>query len=121
MKYAHNGGDVENEDERLSVRATNAKEFEVLVCETAPVFTGHKTANILQQHGLQVSLVTDSSVFSLMSRVDKVMISSTAIMANGGLIAPAGAYNICLAAKVSIFSLNLLTLYLLSYRNTQFP
>ena len=38
-----------------------------------------------------------------MSRVDKVIISSHAIMANGGLIAHAGAYNIALAAKVSSF------------------
>jgi translation initiation factor eIF-2B subunit beta len=34
-----------------------------------------------------------------MSRVDKVIISTHAIMANGGLIANAGAYQICLAAK----------------------
>jgi len=40
-----------------------------------------------------------------MSRVDKVIISSHAIMANGGLIAHAGAYNIALAAKVSIYLL----------------
>ena len=92
LKYAHNGGDIENEDETESSRAVNAKDFEVLVCETAPLFTGHATANILQKEGLQVSLVSDASVYSLMSRVDKVMISSTAIMANGGLLAPAGAY-----------------------------
>ena len=64
----------------------------MLVCETAPLFSGHATANILQKEGMQVSLVTDASVYSLMSRVDKVMISSTAIMANGGLIAASGAY-----------------------------
>ena len=95
---------MENEEETESQRACNAKDFEVLVCETAPLFSGHSTANILQKHGLQVSLVTDASVYSLMSRVDKVMISSTAIMANGGLIAAAGAYQICLAAKVSSIS-----------------
>ena len=36
---------------------TNAKEqgktnFEVLVCETAPFFTGHTTAKILQEGGV---------------------------------------------------------------------
>lgn len=34
-----------------------------------------------------------------MSRVDKVIISTVAIMANGGLIANAGAYQLALAAK----------------------
>lgn len=34
-----------------------------------------------------------------MSRVDKVIISANAIMANGGLIASAGAFQICLAAR----------------------
>ena len=36
-----------------------------------------------------------------MSRVDKVIISTVAIMANGGLIANSGAYMIAMAAKVS--------------------
>jgi translation initiation factor eIF-2B subunit beta len=34
-----------------------------------------------------------------MSRVDKVIISTVAILANGGLIASSGAYQIALAAK----------------------
>jgi translation initiation factor eIF-2B subunit beta len=43
--------------------------------------------------------VTDASVFALMSRVDKVIIPTVAIMANGGLIANSGAYQLALAAK----------------------
>jgi translation initiation factor 2B subunit (eIF-2B alpha/beta/delta family) len=50
-----------------------------------------------------------------MSRVDKVIISTHAIMANGGLVAHAGAYQIALAAKVSYF-FN----FLLLYRNFQY-
>jgi len=34
-----------------------------------------------------------------MSRIDKVIISSHAVLANGGIIAEAGAYLIALAAK----------------------
>ena len=64
----------------------------MLVCETAPSFTGHQTTKIMQEAGINVNLITDSSVYALMSRVDKVIISSHAIMANGGLIAHAGAY-----------------------------
>ena len=71
------------------------------MCETAPHFKGHLTASYLQKAGLKVSLVTDASVFAIMSIVDKVIISTHGIMANGGLIAHAGAYQIALAAKVS--------------------
>jgi translation initiation factor eIF-2B subunit beta len=51
--------------------------------------------------GIRTRLITDSAVYALMSRVDKVIISSQAIMANGGVIAHSGAYQIALAAKVS--------------------
>lgn len=50
---------------------------------------------------MNVNLITDASVYAIMSRVDKVVISTHAIMANGGLIAKSGAYMIALAAKVS--------------------
>ena len=94
LKAAHQG--VE-EDGKM----TQGKDFEVLVCETAPQFKGHQTAKSLQEEGIDAKLITDSSVYALMSGVDKVIISTHAIMANGGLLAHAGAYQICLAAKVS--------------------
>ena len=43
-------------------------------------------------------MITDACVYALMGRVDKVVISTHAIMANGGLIADQGALNIALAA-----------------------
>ena len=92
---------------------TQGKDFEVLVCETAPQFKGHKTAKSLQEEGIDAKLITDSSVYALMSGVDKVIISTHAIMANGGLLAHSGAYQICLAAKVSIFYT------FISFRNSQ--
>lgn len=46
-----------------------------------------------------MALASDSSVFALMSKISKVIISTHGIMANGGLIAESGAYQICLAAK----------------------
>jgi translation initiation factor eIF-2B subunit beta len=92
-----NGEVAESRDES----SDKGKDFEVYVCETAPSFKGHQTAKKLQEDGLKVSLVTDASVFAIMSIVDKVIISTHGIMANGGLIATAGAYQICLAAKVS--------------------
>ena len=48
---------------------------------------------------MPVNLITDASVYAVMSRVDKVIISTHAIMANGGLITNTGGYQIALAAK----------------------
>ena len=73
--------------------------FEVIVCETAPSFIGHKTAKELAEAGIQTSLVSDAAVFAVMSRVDKVIISAHGIMATGGIIATSGALLIAHAAK----------------------
>ena len=48
---------------------------------------------------IKTTLIPDSSVNALMSRVDKVIISTHSIMANGGLVTHTGAYMICLAAQ----------------------
>lgn len=85
LTFAYYGGEK-------GERKPGSKDFEVLVCETAPQFTGHITAKRLIDNGLPTNLITDSSVFALMSRIDKVIISAQAILANGGLIAQAGAY-----------------------------
>eukprot|EP00347_Sterkiella_histriomuscorum_P022712 403337443 len=79
--------------------ASKDKFFEVLVCETAPSYSGHQTAKELSSKGISTTLVSDSSVYALMSRVDKVIISTHSIMANGGLVTHSGAYMICLAAQ----------------------
>ena len=49
--------------------------------------------------GVTVILVPDSAIFALMSRVNKVILGTHAILANGGLIAAAGARAIAVAAK----------------------
>jgi translation initiation factor eIF-2B subunit beta len=73
--------------------------FEVIVCETAPTFSGHKTAKELAEAGIQTNLVQDAAVFAVMSRVDKVIISAHGIMATGGIISNSGALMIAHAAK----------------------
>ncbi|KAK3633659.1 GCD complex subunit gcd7 [Elasticomyces elasticus] len=49
--------------------------------------------------GVTVVLVPDMAVFALMPRVNKVLLSPHAVMANGSLLAAAGTEGICLAAK----------------------
>ncbi|KAI9798284.1 MAG: GCD complex subunit gcd7 [Piccolia ochrophora] len=50
--------------------------------------------------GITVILIPDSAVFALMSRVNKVILGTHAVLANGGLVAAAGARTIAKAARV---------------------
>ena len=53
----------------------------------------------LTSMGVTVILIPDSAVFALMSRINKVILAPHTVLANGSLIAPAGASTICLAAQ----------------------
>ena len=53
----------------------------------------------LTSAGITVILIPDSAVFALMSRVNKVILGTHAVLANGGLIAAAGARVIAMAAR----------------------
>lgn len=48
--------------------------------------------------GITVIMITDAAVFALMSRVNKVILATHAVIANGGLVAAAGARIIAKAA-----------------------
>ena len=50
--------------------------------------------------GIAVVLIPDAAVFALMARVNKVILGTNAVLANGGLIAAAGAKPIALAARM---------------------
>jgi translation initiation factor eIF-2B subunit beta len=80
--------------------AARKRRFTVIVAETAPSFEGRQTALDLSREGIAATLVTDSAVFALMSRVNKVIIGVRAVLANGGLLAHSGAFLIAMAAKV---------------------
>ncbi|KAJ5637398.1 hypothetical protein N7490_007277 [Penicillium lividum] len=54
----------------------------------------------LVAHGITVILIPDSAVFALMSRVNKVILGTHSVLANGGLVAAAGTRVIARAAKV---------------------
>jgi translation initiation factor eIF-2B subunit beta len=50
--------------------------------------------------GITVILIPDAAVFALMSRVNKVILGTHVVLANGGLVAQAGAKTIAKAARV---------------------
>ncbi|KAL1302618.1 hypothetical protein AAFC00_002990 [Neodothiora populina] len=54
----------------------------------------------LTSMGITVIVIPDSAVFALMSRINKVILAPHTVLANGGLIAAAGALTIAQAAKV---------------------
>ncbi|KAI5289479.1 GCD complex subunit gcd7 [Ascosphaera aggregata] len=54
----------------------------------------------LTDHGITVILVPDSAVFALMARVNKVILGTHTVLANGGLLAASGSRIIANAATV---------------------
>jgi translation initiation factor eIF-2B subunit beta len=79
--------------------ASRSRKFEVLVAENAPNFSGHETAKCLSEFGISTTVIADCSVFALMSRVNKVIIGTHSVLANGGILGYNGACGICLAAR----------------------
>jgi len=79
--------------------AGKKRKFEVIVPESAPSFRGQQLALTLAQGGIDTTLIPDSAICALMARVNKVIVGTHAVMANGGLIAMSGTHMIALAAK----------------------
>lgn len=78
---------------------TGRRKFIVIVVELAPFYSGHEMAKNLDKSGISTLIIPDSTVFAIMSRVNKVIIGTHSMMANGGIKAPAGSHSIALAAK----------------------
>ncbi|KAI5070276.1 hypothetical protein GOP47_0014619 [Adiantum capillus-veneris] len=79
--------------------AKKKRSFQVFIAEGAPRYQGHTLAKELADLNLQTTLITDSAVFAMISRVDMVIIGAHAVMANGGVIAPTGLHMVALAAR----------------------
>ena len=79
--------------------AARKRKFHVIVVEGAPYLDGHQLASNLTKVGLDVTLIPDSAIFTIISRVNTIIISSRSIFANGGLKAHVGTHSLALAAK----------------------
>jgi translation initiation factor eIF-2B subunit beta len=107
--------------QKFLLKAAEKRKFTVIVAESYPndhegthaAVTGKisqgldgedlNTATFLKPlsaAGITVILMTDATIFAIMSRVHKVILATHAVIANGGLIAAAGARIIAKAAKV---------------------
>ncbi|XP_073494196.1 translation initiation factor eIF2B subunit beta isoform X1 [Phyllobates terribilis] len=62
-------------------------------------FQGHDLAVSLSKAGIETTVITDAAIFAVMSRVNKVIIGTKTILANGSLRAVSGTHTLALAAK----------------------
>lgn len=75
------------------------RKYTVIVADTAPSYRGHDMAQSLSSAGISTVLVPDSSIYALMSRINKVMLGAHAILANGGMFAITGSLLAATAAR----------------------
>ncbi|KAJ3423390.1 translation initiation factor eif-2b subunit beta [Anaeramoeba flamelloides] len=76
------------------------RKFEVVVAESSPSYSGHKMAEELSKLEIPTTLINDSAIFSIMSKVNSVIVGTRYVMANGGLVAEIGINNLAVAAKI---------------------
>ena len=80
--------------------AARKRRFSLIVAEGGPTLEGHRLASSLSKiANISTTLVPDSSVYAIMSRVNKVIVSPLAVLADGGMIAPSGCEMVAIAAK----------------------
>lgn len=74
------------------------KNVKVYATETRPLFQGHITARMLIGAGVDVTLIPDSSVRSVIRRIDKVIVGADTVTANGAVVNKIGTSLIALIA-----------------------
>ncbi|KAI8585948.1 hypothetical protein BDZ88DRAFT_431028 [Geranomyces variabilis] len=79
--------------------AAKVREFQVIVAETSPSYSGHSMSVSLAESGIDTTSITDSAIFAVMSRVNKVILGAHAVTANGGIVAACGSKVVAAAAK----------------------
>ncbi|SCU87464.1 LAFA_0E06898g1_1 [Lachancea sp. 'fantastica'] len=86
----------------IKARERNNRNFTVLVTEGFPNNTqvAHQFAKKLSEHGVETTVIPDTAVFALMSRVGKVIIGAKTVFTNGGTISStAGVSSVCECAR----------------------
>ncbi|KAI8925806.1 hypothetical protein BC831DRAFT_459496 [Entophlyctis helioformis] len=85
--------------EQFLKEAAKLRRFQVLVTEAAPWYDGQEMAASLAAAGIDTTLVTDSAIFAVMSRANKVILGAHAVLANGGVVAVSGSHIVASSAK----------------------
>ena len=85
--------------EKFLKNAARKRKFSVIVAECAPFYHGQELAKTLAEDNVEATVITDSAVFAMMARVNKVILGADTVMADGGLRAVNGSHCVALAAK----------------------
>jgi translation initiation factor eIF-2B subunit beta len=85
--------------ETFLARAHEKARFQVVVAEGAPTLQGHGLAARLAAAGIRTTAIADAAVYALMARVNKVVVSAHALLADGGAMAPVGTALVAAAAR----------------------
>lgn len=85
--------------ESFLLEAARKRQFQVVVVEAAPGYTGRDMAMRLAQAGIDTTLIPDAAIAAMMGRVNKVIVGTHAVMADGGLLATAGTRMLAQSAK----------------------
>lgn len=82
-------------------QAAESRKFTVIITESCPndAKGSYELAESLSLAGINAIIVPDSAVYGLMSRVNKVILGTHAVLQNGGLLAASGANQVALAAQ----------------------
>ncbi|CAB52277.1 translation initiation factor eIF2B beta subunit [Schizosaccharomyces pombe] len=81
--------------------AAKKRKFSVIVAEGFPNNQkgSHAMAKRLAQAGIDTTVISDATIFAIMSRVNKVILGTHAILGNGGLVTYSGAQLVAQAAR----------------------
>jgi len=80
--------------------AGRKRKYQVIVSEAAPELSGHKLALALSKvSNITVTVIPDSAIYAIMGRVNKVILSPHAVLADGGSMYTAGHLMVAVAAK----------------------
>uniref|UniRef100_A0A182YEI2 Translation initiation factor eIF2B subunit beta n=1 Tax=Anopheles stephensi TaxID=30069 RepID=A0A182YEI2_ANOST len=85
--------------EKFLRKAAETRPIEVVVVECAPDCRGQQLAANLGRAKIQTTLISDAAIFAIMSRINKIIIGTHSVLANGGLQAVCGTYSLALSAK----------------------
>jgi len=77
----------------------NGYKLTVYVTEGRPDNTGEIMKEKLEELGVDVKIILDSSVASIMAKIDYVFLGAEAVVENGGIINKIGSFTIALCAK----------------------
>lgn len=86
----------------IRARERGNRTFTVLVTEGFPNNTqrSHEFSRKLADHGIETTIIPDSAVFALMSRVGKVIVGTKTVFVNGGTISStSGVSSVCECAR----------------------